>query len=251
MFCKNLLQITPGGTIELDSFQEDEDKNKAIILEALLSTIDQQHLQDLRSPERLFNKNMTIDLNSRNPGLKRWIQFLILVNNSHHFFQIWGIWARPQYLPCRSKQRSSKPKVNPYHINIHCRCFCGPIIKGLKIGAKYGRIYSGGGWKLGRLGSLYCMGLRGGEKFCMEDLQRRFLKDNTDIINAIINISIIIFMFYAQLSASPQLHQKKSRNGENIRKSPPSKKTKKTNLDFSSDSPSYRWTDPLAEIWMH
>ena len=32
MFCKNLLQITPGGTIELDSFQEDEDKNKAIIL---------------------------------------------------------------------------------------------------------------------------------------------------------------------------------------------------------------------------
>ena len=123
--------------------------------------------------------------------------------------------------------------------------------KGLKIGAKYGRIYSGGGWKLGRLGSLYCMGLRGGEKFCMEDLQRRFLKDNTDIINAIISISIIIFMFYAQLSASPQLHQKKSRNGENIRKSPPSKKTKKTNLDFSSDSPSYRWTDPLAEIWMH
>ena len=71
MFCKNLLQITPGGTIELDSFQEDEDKNKAIILEALLSTIDQQHLQDLKSPERLFNKNMTVDLNSRNPGLKR------------------------------------------------------------------------------------------------------------------------------------------------------------------------------------
>ena len=91
---------------------------------------------------------------------------------------------------------------------IHCRCFCGPKIKGLKIGAKYGRIYRGGGWKLGRLGSLYCMGLRGGEKFCMEDLQRRFLKDNTDIINAIISISIIIFMFYAQLSASPQLHQK-------------------------------------------
>ena len=46
---------------------------------------------------------------------------------------------------------------------IHCRCFCGPIIKGLKIGAKYGRIYSGGGWKLGRLGSLHCMGLRGRE----------------------------------------------------------------------------------------
>ena len=35
--------------------------------------------------------------------------------------------------------------------------------KGLKIGVKYGRIYSGGGWKLGRLGSLHCMGLRGGE----------------------------------------------------------------------------------------
>ena len=42
----------------------------------------------------------------------------------------------------------------------------------------------------------------------MEDLQRRFLKDNTDIINAIISISIVIVMFYAQLSASPQLHQK-------------------------------------------
>ena len=45
---------------------------------------------------------------------------------------------------------------------IHCKCFCG-LIKGLKIGAKYGRIYRGGGWKLGRLGSLHCMGLRGGE----------------------------------------------------------------------------------------
>ena len=40
-----------------------------------------------------------------------------------------------------------------------------------------------------------------------------------------------------------QHYQIMLRNGENVRKSPPSKKTKKTNLDFPSDSPSYRCID--------
>ena len=61
-----------------------------------------------------------------------------------------------------------------------------------------------------------------------------FLQDNNAIIRTMFttatNISAIINM------SNLCVH----RNGENVRKSPPSKKTKKTNLDFPSESPSYR-----------
>ena len=72
VFVRFLSQITPGGTIELDSFQEDEEKNnKANRYFLCSSIIHQQYYQDLRSPERMSHKNMVADLNSRNPGLKR------------------------------------------------------------------------------------------------------------------------------------------------------------------------------------
>lgn len=45
-----------------------------------------------------------------------------------------------------------------------------------------------------------------------------------------------------------QHYQIMLRNGENVRKSPPSKKTKKTNLDFPCDSPSYRCIDLWQEF---
>jgi len=108
---RSLISITPGGTIELDSFREDEDKNK-----------------ELKSPERMSHKNMVVDLNSRNPGLKRFEGF--------------------------------EQGLNTFHV--------GP---------------------------------------------------SKGVLN--------------------------QRNGENVRKSPPSKKTKKTNLDFPTDSPSYR--EPTVE----